>query len=446
MDFKLVELEKYYDPLSVYSLFKDNLDSIFLDSARSDEKLSKYSFIGINPLCRYKCIEGKSYINNELVAIDNPFNVINDLVNKNKFEYNSDIPLLSGAIGYFSYDISKNLEEIKSSSKEDFSIPEAVFIVYQNIIIFDIKNKNTIITSTNGEESINLIKDKLKEYTFKGDIPIPKGNNKFFSNFNKSEYENAVNKLKSYIEEGHVYIANLTRRIWCYNNEEAFKIYEKLRSINGAPFSCYMNLEEFSFISSSPERFLQVKNNIVETRPIKGTRPRGKNKAEDKKYKTELINSEKDKSELLMIVDLQRNDLSKVCKINSVKVDELYKIEEYETVFHLVSNIVGELEEKYSSVDCMKACFPGGSITGAPKIRAMEIIDELEGLKRNIYTGSVGYFDFRGNCDFNIVIRSIIKKDNKAYFGVGSGITWDSDPEMEWFETIQKGKALMQVL
>ena len=207
-----------------------------------------------------------------------------------------------------------------------------------------------------------------------------------------------------------------------------------------------MNFEDFQVISSSPERFLSVVDGKVHTRPIKGTRPRGKNPKEDKENKEALINSKKDKSELLMIVDLERNDLSKVCTPHSVKVTELFKIEEYATVFHLVSTVEGRLKDGASSIKCIKECFPGGSITGAPKIRAMEIIEELEGLKRNLYTGSIGYFDIRGNCDFNIVIRTIIKKDNRAYFGVGGGITWDSNPEDEWFETIDKAKALMKVL
>ena len=238
----------------------------------------------------------------------------------------------------------------------------------------------------------------------------------------------------------------MTRRIWCENTSPSFEIYEKLRSINKAPFSAYMNFEDFQVISSSPERFLSVVEGKVHTRPIKGTRPRGKNPKEDKENKEALINSEKDKSELLMIVDLERNDLSKVCTPHSVKVTELFKIEEYATVFHLVSTVEGRLKDGASSIKCIKECFPGGSITGAPKIRAMEIIEELEGLKRNLYTGSIGYFDIRGNCDFNIVIRTIIKKDNRAYFGVGGGITWDSNPEDEWFETIDKAKALMKVL
>lgn len=238
----------------------------------------------------------------------------------------------------------------------------------------------------------------------------------------------------------------MTQRFTIDNKENGFDIYKKLRSINKAPFSAYVNFEDLEIISSSPERFIEVKDRKVITRPIKGTRPRGKNKEEDIKNSLELINSEKDKAELLMVVDLERNDLSKVCKPHSVKVTELFKLEKYATVFHLVSTVEGTLKENISAVKCIKECFPGGSITGTPKIRSMEIIEELEGLKRNIYTGIIGYFDFRGNADFNIAIRTIVKKDNKAYFGVGGGITFDSIEEDEYLETIDKAKALMKVL
>jgi para-aminobenzoate synthetase component 1 len=207
-----------------------------------------------------------------------------------------------------------------------------------------------------------------------------------------------------------------------------------------------MNFEGFNIICSSPERFLSIKKRVVETRPIKGTMPRGFNVAEDLKNKNILINSEKDKAELLMVVDLERNDLSKVCKPGSVKVTELFKLEEYSTVFHLVSTVIGELKEAVSPLDCIKACFPGGSITGTPKIRSMEIIEELEPVRRNIYTGALGYLGFEGNVDLNIIIRTILIKDNKAYFGVGGGITWDSKEESEYDETLDKAKALMRVL
>lgn len=268
----------------------------------------------------------------------------------------------------------------------------------------------------------------------------------FVSNFNKIDYKSAITKLKNYIISGDVYIANMTQRFYTESTEDSFEIYKKLRSINKAPFSAYMNFNDFQNNKLFAWKISWSNNRKVVTRPIKGTRPRGQTKEEDIKNSLELLNSEKDKAELLMVVDLERNDLSKVCKHHSVKVTELFKLETYATVFHLVSTVEGELKDEVSAIKCIKECFPGGSITGTPKIRAMEIIEELEALKRNIYTGSIGYFDFRGNADFNIAIRTIIKKDNKAYFGVGGGITYDSNEEDEYNETLDKAKALMRVL
>ena len=447
VNFKIEELEKYYDPFHTYRLFKDFNESIFLDSSKEDMELSKFSFIGINQILNFRSQGNSVYINNEKIESNDPFSCLEEIMERFSFKGESHLPFIGGAIGYFSYDIGRILEDLPNTSKEDFLIPDSIFNIYENLIIFDLHNKKTYVTELGYiENSTRLILEKLKEYREFEEVRFEESNNTFYSNFEKEEYEDAIRKLKDYIRSGDVYIANMTRRIWCENTSPSFKIYEKLRSINKAPFSAYMNFEDFQVISSSPERFLSVVDGKVHTRPIKGTRPRGKNPKEDKENKEALINSKKDKSELLMIVDLERNDLSKVCTPHSVKVTELFKIEEYATVFHLVSTVEGRLKYGASSIKCIKECFPGGSITGAPKIRAMEIIEELEGLKRNLYTGSIGYFDIRGNCDFNIVIRTIIKKDNRAYFGVGGGITWDSNPEDEWFETIDKAKALMKVL
>ena len=449
-DFSIKELDTYYDPFYTYKLFNSNIDSIFLDSSKEDKVLSKYSFIGLNPYKKFVSKGRNVLIDNETYNDVDPFRMLEKLINTYKLDIQSDIPFLSGAIGYFSYDIGRILEKLPDSSSEDFSIPDSMFIFFDNLIIFDLHNRKTYITALGQLEeatsSILGIEKVLEDYKEGKEVSVVPSNNTFFSNFDKDEYEKSISLLKDYIRNGDVYIANMTRRIWCDNNEDSFKIYEKLRSCNKAPFSAYMNFKDFQIISSSPERFLSIIDGLVQTRPIKGTRPRGENQEDDEKNRNELINSEKDKSELLMIVDLERNDLSKVCKPNSVRVTELFKIEEYQTVFHLVANIEGKLKEGVSSVKCIKECFPGGSITGAPKIRAMEIIEELEKLKRNIYTGSIGYFDLRGNSDFNIVIRTIVKKDNKAYLGVGGGITWESIEEEEWFETIDKAKALMGVL
>ena len=446
INFKIKELEKNLNPFYVYNIFKDEVNSVFLDSSKEDKNLSKFSFIGINPFCNFTYKNGKGYINGEEIQEKDPFIALEKLVNQYKINYDSSIPFVGGAIGYFSYDIGRTIEVLPSTAKKELEIPDVIFNFYNNLIIFDLQNKKTFISSLGMGEKIEDIEEKLKDYKEISEPNIIESNNKFISNFEKEDYEKEISKLREYIRSGDVYIANMTREVWCYNKENSFSIYEKLRSINKAPFSVYMNFKDFQVISSSPERFLYVKDGIVHTRPIKGTRPRGKNPLEDMKNRKALENSEKDKAELLMIVDLERNDLSKVCKPNSVKVTELFKIEEYATVFHLVSTIEGELEDGVSSVKCIRECFPGGSITGAPKIRAMEIIEELEKIRRNLYTGSIGYFDLRGNCDFNIVIRTIIKKDDKAYFGVGGGITWDSKEEDEWFETIDKGKALMRVL
>ena len=441
------EFNSKLNAFEVYNLFKDEKDTILLDSSKEDKNLSKYSFIGINPFLRFEVKNEKAYINDNIIEGE-PFKVLENLIYEYKNDIQDIIPFLSGAIGYISYDAGRLLEELPNTSKEDFNIPDMRFIFYKNIIIFDLINDKKYITDLDGNiENIESILTVIHNgEKINDEIVCEKSENIFYSNFIKEDYKKAVTRLKEYIVSGDVYIANMTQRFWCYNEENSFNIYKKLRSINKAPFSAYLNFEDFQIISSSPERFIQVFNNKAHTRPIKGTRPRGHNAEADEKNKLELINSEKDKAELLMVVDLERNDFSKVCKPHTVKVTENFKLEEYATVFHLVSTVEGELKNDVSSVRCIKECFPGGSITGTPKIRAMEIIEELEGIKRNIYTGSIGYFDFRGNCDFNIVIRTIIKKDNKAFFGVGGGITYDSIEEDEYNETLDKARALMRVL
>ena len=441
------EFNSKLNAFEVYNLFKDEIDTILLDSSKEDKNLSKYSFIGINPFLKFEVKNEKAYINDNIIEGE-PFKVLENLIYEYKNDIQDIIPFLSGAIGYISYDAGRLLEELPNTSKEDFNIPDMRFIFYKNIIIFDLINDKKYITDLDGNiENIESILTVIHNgEKINDEIVCEKSENIFYSNFIKEDYKKAVTRLKEYIVSGDVYIANMTQRFWCYNEDDSFNIYKKLRSINKAPFSAYLNFEDFQIISSSPERFIQVSNNKAHTRPIKGTRPRGHNAEEDEKNKLELINSEKDKAELLMVVDLERNDFSKVCKPHTVKVTENFKLEEYATVFHLVSTVEGELKNDVSSVRCIKECFPGGSITGTPKIRAMEIIEELEGIKRNIYTGSIGYFDFRGNCDFNIVIRTIIKKDNKAFFGVGGGITYDSIEEDEYNETLDKARALMRVL
>ena len=266
------------------------------------------------------------------------------------------------------------------------------------------------------------------------------------SNFTKEAYIKAVKKAKKYITAGDIYQVNLSQRFKVRLDTEPFELHKILRTINPAPFACFLNFGDVKIISASPERFLKKVGRNVETRPIKGTRPRGETPKKDMKLKEELVKSAKDRAENLMIIDLERNDLGRICDYGSVRVSEFMACEEYSTVFHLVSTVQGKLRSEVDAIDCLTNCFPGGSITGAPKIRSMEIIEELEPVKRSVYTGSIGYISFDGNMDTSIAIRSLIMKGKNAYFQVGGGIVYDSDPEKEYQETLDKAKALIEAI
>lgn len=333
------------------------------------------------------------------------------------------------------------------------NIPDSFWGFYDGVIIVDHEKDKVFIAALGIKDSEEkIINEIIKGIEKPSDNEIQINTNKekqpveLKSNFTKEDYKKTIDKVKEYIKNGDIYQANLTQRFECDLNTTPFELYMKLRKINPAPFAVYMDFEEGAIVSSSPERFIKITDRVIETRPIKGTRPRGATIEEDKKNREELLNSEKDKAELLMIIDLERNDLGRICKSGTVKVTQLFELEKYATVYHLVSTIIGEIKDEIHVVDSIKATFPGGSITGAPKIRAMEIIDELEPTQRNIYTGSIGHIGFNNDVDLNIVIRTIVCKDKKAYFQVGGGIVWDSDSELEYEETLHKAKALIKAI
>lgn len=265
-------------------------------------------------------------------------------------------------------------------------------------------------------------------------------------NFEKEEYKRTVDRMISYIIEGDIYIANMTQQLTADSEKAPYDVYRYMRTYNPAPFGGYFNYGSFQIAGASMERFLELRDGKVETRPIKGTRKRGETPKEDAALRQELEDSSKDRSELLMIVDLERNDLNHVCEPGSVIVTKHFDVEAYATVFHLVTTIQGQLKAELGVMDLIKAAFPGGSITGAPKIRAMEIIDELEHDRRGIYTGSMGYLSLDGSCDLNIVIRTAVHQDGKYYLGVGGGITCESELEFEYEETLQKAKAVLEAI
>lgn len=440
------EINTKLNSFEIFTIFKDDKNSFILDSAMDKQKLGRYSFISSNP---FKILKYKN-------TKENPLDNLQSELNKYKVENNTHLPFIGGAVGYLSYDLGNYIEKLPKTAVDDTNIYDLYFGFYNWVIVIDhLENKTYIATPNLDIEKENEIIEYIEKRINKSEIngidsicyeEKSVERTKLTSNFTKNEFENAVRKVQDYIRQGDIYQANLTQRFNGKTTLSSYELYRDLRRFSPAPFGAFLNFEDSHILSNSPERFIKCIDRKIETRPIKGTRPRGKDKEEDLKLQEELKNSEKDRAELLMIVDLERNDIGKISKIGTVKVPELFVIEPYANVNHLVATVVGELDDNKDCIDVIKATFPGGSITGAPKIRSMEIIDELEPTQRNIYTGSIGYIGFNGDMDLNIAIRTIIKKDENVYFQVGGGMTWDSNPEDEYQETLDKAKSIMKAL
>lgn len=451
----------------VFGLFQNELHSFFLDSGMDPQKLGRYSFIGTDPFLVMKS-RGSQIT---LIAQDkqeteqgNPFDVLGRLLETYRLDaLPAPVPFWGGAVGYLSYDLCHFIEHLPSTAIDDLKLPESYFGFYDTILAFDNLQHRTYIVSTgfpelNEEQRLKRARLRIKELKdrLSSHSPIaPEAsllNSKNLNetvlkaNFTPEDYIKAVNRVREYIAAGDVFQVNLSQRFQTDLFVPPYELYRRLRRINPAPFASYLNFDGVIIASASPERFLRVDGDYVETRPIKGTRPRGKNPVEDAMLARELLGSIKDRAENVMIVDLERNDLGRVCQYGTVKVTELAILETFPTVFHLTSTVVGRLRPDKNRIDLLKATFPGGSITGAPKVRAMEIIDELEPTRRSVYTGAIGYFSFSNNLDLNIVIRTFIIKGDKAYFQVGGGIIYDSNAEAEYQETLDKAKALIQAL
>jgi len=467
-------------------------ESTFLNCSSGEKQT-----FNINPLLFLKEISNAAITQNNIIY---HFDREHDSASSG----NNNLPdFIGGLAGYISYDLKNYIERLPQKARDDIFLPLFMLVYYDNLMAYDIDNKkwffiknfvlkykemnktsgsvpdcfrdcfndssNLIcagisdyeITEIASKEKIKLIKEiERSAGKFDKNVSSEKIQSKIVqdcikkgikevildSNFTKTNYLEAVKKAKEYIHNGDIYQVNITQRFKCILDVDPYSLYYVLRQKNAAPFSAFLSFPEVKIGSSSPERFLFLKNDFIQTRPIKGTRPRGSNEREDLKYMSELQNSIKDHAELNMIVDLERNDLGKFCKYGTVNVKEHAVIEKYARVFHLVSTVAGKVKKGYDFADIIKATFPGGSITGAPKIRAMQIIDELEPTVRSIYTGAIGYAGINGTADFNIVIRTFIIKGNQLYYNVGGGIVEDSNPEDEYQETLDKGMALQEAL
>ena len=444
------ELDPFRSAAELFQYFADEKDSAFLDSSLVNQ-LGRYSIIGAYPYLRLVKDDSGFYINGQKTTESTFEEYLKKYLLEHKDENKSSLPMVSGAIGYFSYEYGRKLMQVASCKENLVSIPDAMLIFYDFYVIEDRHEKKTYLVANgiteDAEKLLSCVERRISEPTEEtAGICTDSYNIEVTPNFEKEEYKQAVDDVIRYIIEGDIYITNMTQQLKVKSDKKPLDVFYNLRENNPSPFGGYMDYGDFQIVCASPERFLKMKQGHVNTRPIKGTRKRGETSEEDLFMRRELENSEKDKSELLMIVDLERNDLNRVCRPGSVKVTELFTVEEYATVFHLVSDIEGELEEGKTVMDLLEAAFPGGSITGAPKYRAMEIIDELENNQRNLYTGSIGYLTLDGDCDFNIVIRTALHKDGMYYLGVGGGITAESDLEFEYEETLQKAKAVLEAM
>lgn len=421
-------------------------------SGRPACRLGRYSFLGIEP---FYILKTKN---------QDPFPKLKEALGCYKISLpKTDLPFLGGAVGYLAYDLGLTLEKkIKTHPKEESRIPDCFFGFYNAAVLIDHSRQLLYIFSAGFPEKKYHLAKALAETNFKkiyralsninaDKSSIQAGKLKdspaaLNSNFSKEQYLLAIKRAKEYIARGDIYQLNLSQRFQAKTGFSAFEIYRRLRRINPSYFSAYFDAGDFQILSSSPERFLKLDGDLVVTRPMKGTRRRGKDKLEDRALKRELWQSAKDKAELLMIVDLERNDLGRVCDYGSIKVKPQRELEEYSTVFQTTATVEGRLHRDKDRINLLAACFPGGSITGCPKIRAMELIEELEPHRRSIYTGCFGYLSFSGNMDFSILIRAILKEQNKIYFGAGGGIVADSKPEDEYQETLVKASGMIEAV
>ncbi len=446
-------------PLIAFKAINHMPYSLLLDSADRNHPSSRYSFVMGYPIETIETKNRQTTVTNweqQLTIPGDPFEILQDRMDAwvGKTQTVGNLPpFQGGAAGLFGYDLGRTIEDIPETAKDNEKIPDMAVGLYDQVYAYDHEqNKGWIITHARNHKEAEtkrnfLLKILTNEEQIAEEPPHNPKNMEWTANFTTSEYEQNVRKVIDYIYEGDIFQANLSQRFDTPKPEEfdAFTHYARLREVNPAPYATFMNLGGIIISSASPERFLSVdENGEVLTQPIKGTRPRVEDPQTDRKNREDLLNSEKDRAENIMIVDLLRNDLSKVCQADSISANNLCELETFAGVHHLVSTVRGKLKTDKTPLDLLKACFPGGSITGAPKIRAMEIIEELEPTRRGPYCGSMAYIGYDGQMDSSILIRTIIYDDKNISIQAGGGIVADSDPATEYQETLDKAASIFK--
>jgi anthranilate/para-aminobenzoate synthase component I len=465
----------YMSPQQIYERIKAK-NSFLLESIKGPENIARYSFLGYDPFLVFTVKNGEAVTSgsrDKKTYSKSPLKLLKELMEKYKVVSPENLPpFTGGAVGMISYDFVQYFERLPKTADDDLNIPDAHFLFIDTAAAIDHKARKTFLISCPGATfMINKTEndpsqnwgscydaacEKIREMHRR----IDKGSNIIATTgervkkavainheMGKKTYMDIVKKTKAYIKAGDIFQANLSQRVSAdIGGASPWEAYKLLSRINPSPFAGYLDMGSYVIASSSPERLVRVSGSTVETRPIAGTRPRGEDDEGDRRMRVDLLLNEKERAEHLMLIDLERNDLGKISDYSTVKVDELMITEDYSHVIHIVSNIKGTIAGGMDCFDVIRATFPGGTITGVPKVRCMEIIDELEPVTRGPYTGSIGYISFSGEMDLNIIIRTFLIKDRIAYVQAGAGIVADSDPEREYCETLKKAEALIKTL
>jgi para-aminobenzoate synthetase component 1 len=449
---KLQEIDYRPDSARVFAAFLDAGRAVFLDSAGGTEFAGRYDILAANPYLtlttRGPVTEIREHGELRISAKD-PLWLLQQALAEGPPAAPSSLPFTGGAIGYFAYDLGRRFERFEGSARRDIDLPEMAVGLYDWALIVDHRDKRSWLASAGRDPATFAQWDSLLELA-RGATARPRAPFEVMSalrtSVDRAAYAEAFGRVKAHIRAGDCYQVNLTQRFAAEVGGHAYDAYLQLRRANPAPFSAYLEVPGGEILCSSPERFLRVEDGRVETRPIKGTRPRSADPAVDRNLALELAASAKDRAENVMIVDLLRNDLGRNCMAGSIEAGPLFEIESYASVHHLVSTVTGQLRPDRHPLDLLRGCFPGGSITGAPKLRAMQIIDELEPQRRSVYCGSLGYIGFDGRMDLNIAIRTLVRAGSSIYAWAGGGIVADSELESEFQESLDKAAAMLGVL
>lgn len=438
-------------PIAIYQKISGK-KKFLLESSLKHEDTGRYSFIGSNPVYEVKGYRGHvtiSGLEEEQIKHAKVLDVLKSLLP----ETNSvpDIPFIGGAVGYIGYDIIRDYEDIGREISDPLQMPESHLFIFDEIIVFDHLKERVFIVgiSLPGIPESELqrrlekrLQELKRELVQQEETTIELS--EFHSNLSREEYEDMVLTAKKHIEAGDIFQVVLSRRLEANLTGNPFTFYRKLRVNNPSPYMYFLDFGEYSIAGASPESLVKARDGVIMTNPIAGTRPRGKTVEEDVQFEQELLKDEKELAEHRMLVDLGRNDLGRICKIGSINLEKYMNIERYQHVMHIVSEVSGELEDGCSALDGLASCLPAGTVSGAPKIRAMQIINDLEPVKRGVYSGAIGYYSACGNMDFALAIRTMVIKDSKAYIQAGAGIVYDSDPAKEFDETAHKLRALRE--